>query len=546
MIKQIKNYPYIEIQYDSRNIALTEEYSVLKVLHYMGESTIIDVTDVASIYCLDQNVKIEGSVLYPLEEGTSIVKASYNNMVTSVEFLIHDTFFKDNYITHFLPQYDSINIDDNDILKAIFDTLFEFIDIIYAYQADMNGIINPLKTKSKYLTILTKEMGFDLFENLYEGTSYEVLTNQIYRNILNRLADILEVRGNMAAYELFFGALGFDVEMFEFWFDEDENLVEINSTDFTKTTFLKYTVEGKILADNLQTYDDVRINGRKSNYVKLKYTRSINLPNDYIYPKSLIQSFLEFLKPNHIQYLIEVSQLSDINETIPQNAEVTNVSEMISWYNEDDDPVVNTQIFTFSSLGRVARVTGQVEIYLYQYISDNSVKLIAKGGHAVISNRYTFISEGQLLRTDGEADCYRWRFTSSGQLASLSGNAELLTMVPEFDPRKLGTQIGKAIHWYDYLTQADRDNFETGFVAKIPADFFALDFKLNSVRTYNETAIFSKAIMIPDSAGETIRTLTRFDSGWKYDDATHWDSFIFLLERTSVKRNDTGEYIPDL
>ena len=55
------------------------------------------------------------------------------------------------------------------------------------------------------------------------------------------------MRGTQLAYEIFFRALGYFIELQEFWYDVDGNLIEINPTDESKSTFFAYNTYGELI-----------------------------------------------------------------------------------------------------------------------------------------------------------------------------------------------------------------------------------------------------------------------------------------------------------
>ena len=161
--------------------------------------------------------------------------------------------------------------------------------------------------------------------------------------------------------ELFFNALGYTTTFEEFWYDNDGNLIEINSDDESKSTFYAYSTDGSlldnppyprpdprknnnllsndyndfgeyirilnsngsisyipknnvILSDKNNNFDVNVFKNNKSNYVKITINNSINdnvyqdPQNFSIEKKIIIKRYLEFLRPSHIQYILETFQ----------------------------------------------------------------------------------------------------------------------------------------------------------------------------------------------------------------------------------------------
>jgi len=538
MIIQEKIYPYIEIESDNRYIQLNTTMNLVVFL-YTDESTKTDITNQCTLYSLDLNAKVDNYIIYPFEEGTFVVTALYGLYYTKKEFLVYSSFFKDNYLMNFMSQYDLNNIENDNILKALFDTLFEFIDIIYAYQKDLDGIKNPLKTKEKFLDILFDEFGLTKTESSYENDTLEVIASQVHRNILNKLLDILEIRGTLTSYELFFGVLGYDIEMFEFWFDENENLVEINMTDQSKSSFLKYNLNGELLKDQFQTLEDPRVNinmdniykNNKSNYIRMKYTKNSNLESSFVYPRSVIQEYLDYLKPNHINYLTEILALSanDENYYNPLDGEVL-FNDHIGG---DDEPPIGEIVTEYIATG-LLNFNGTCINHSYQFIeSGGLLRMIGTAPSEFSSSDYEFSSEYSILNIYGSSDTGRFEFESiDGALNIIDTGIVEAQVFLTYTPASQGVQTGRAIHWYDYLTQNDRDVFITGFkypshLGGIPSDFFSRDFRyFNKDKTYNEVCSFSKTLLLQD----IISTEARYDSGMFYDNDNTYDVFSFLNE----------------
>lgn len=318
-----------------------------------GNETNITTNPQLTVQSLDANIVLHNGKLYFQKTGSGIVKAyllqNSSYIFDQVQFVVYDSFFKDNYLLHLLSDFEAQAVEKNTQLKAIMDTCMEYLDIASAFNSDTQLMNDPVKIKSKYLYELGKSMGFDGFENEIIDTPLELQTNNMYRELLLNLYDLLRIRGTKSAYKLFFGALGYDVDIDEFWWDDESNLIEINPNDFLVSTinptgiqlssFFAYTQDGNFVDSPPAPRKDPRRfaaptndwnKNSKSNYIRPKISVRDELGDGVIVqnpaafsPKkrAIIKKFLEFLKPQHLQYL---------QELIVVNFETSNASETIS------------------------------------------------------------------------------------------------------------------------------------------------------------------------------------------------------------------------
>lgn len=330
-------YPYLKINILQNGVDVGKfvnvenEYVELQVILQTSSSTFSILNPIdskLSIKVLDTNVNFRATdgfgILIPVREGSCQIGIYYtlsngNTIYLKEELVVYESFFKDNYLTYFVGEYDKKLISENKLLKIVLDTCMEFFDIYFAYVHDIDGINNPYDIKSKFLQNLAITMGFDKIEFLSEGNSLEYKIDKIYRELLGNLLSLIQLRGTKLSYELFFGSLGYDVELLEFWYDGDGNLVEINNDDESASTFKRYTVFG-VPYDVVSTIDprlnvsyknDYNIN-QKSNYIlPIIETKDTNNPFQYSgKQKLLINNFLEYLQPGHIEYLLNIIKIN--------------------------------------------------------------------------------------------------------------------------------------------------------------------------------------------------------------------------------------------
>lgn len=324
----------------------------LIVTLYLDNGETVDASDAALVELFDSNVTYNPNTKEFLfqDEGTSKIKVLLLDNDTNtylheqIEVLVYDSFFRTNYLESFFSEYDSKLIRSNEKLKVIMDALMQYLDILYAYKKDIQNMTDPRNVKSKYLTFLGQTFGFEKIDFTNENSANEASTEFLYREILVNLFDILNIRGTKLSYELFFNALGFDIRLEEFWFNSDGNLVQIDvvedDTGDFNSTYLTYDTSGApVLTGPELNKDPRKFNGtnnaynisNKSNYIRPIVTNKIEdvgqLANFSIDRKRIIKKYLEFLRPQHIQYLTTVitanlSYIYDDDGNLIQDSEI--------------------------------------------------------------------------------------------------------------------------------------------------------------------------------------------------------------------------------
>lgn len=273
------------------------------------------------VKAFDNNInlihKSDGYYISALREGTSQLGVYYGDTFVKFEVLVYGNWFKNNYSTYFLSRYDRDVFNNNKKIKIMFDTYAEFIDMLFAYIHDLDGVNNPMEIKKKFLFSLSLSKGFDSIQYINEGSPLEYKMDMIYRELLTNLVEIAQTRGTRLSYELFFSSLGFDIELLEFWYDNNGRLVEVNPTNPSESKFTAYDSSGLPLLNEandprvlVNTIGNYNIN-MKSNYVMpvitLKDSYDAKLLSTQ---KTLLMQFLEMLKPKHMNYLIQVFKLN--------------------------------------------------------------------------------------------------------------------------------------------------------------------------------------------------------------------------------------------
>lgn len=263
-----------EKSYGVNNAHLLNSYVNFRVFLIDIEDEEIEVThsNYLSFYSLDDDNlflfdKIDNQPFTVLfrKEGTGFIKAVYNDGINSIiidtrNFICYTSFFKENYLDHMVGDFNKEKILANQKTKAVFDTFMEMMDVLYAYNQDLKEISSFDNTKSDFLDILSQNVGFLRVDTLAKNTAEEDKDDYVFRELLKNMVDLLSIRGTKAAYELFFGAIGYNISLNEFWYDENGDLVEIDAYDQFGSTYIGYNVDGSLKNNIVQKQNDPRKN----------------------------------------------------------------------------------------------------------------------------------------------------------------------------------------------------------------------------------------------------------------------------------------------
>lgn len=560
----MQSYPYIFVDYDNKYISKNESIEV-DVYLYIGPDNRINITNLCNIYSLDDKIIIDGNTLTAFKEGINKIFFTYTynskKYFEEIEFIIYDTFFRDNYKLHFIPEIDKINIQSNEPLEIFFDVLFEFIDIIYVYVNEVDNIKHPLKTKYDYLRSLFTEKGFNFFDFETEFDSLDEITFKIYRNLLFNMERILEIRGTESAYELFFTILGYDIEIFEYWFNSEGNLVEFNLTYPENSTFKCYDTNGRELPE-YDTYEDPRyfLNNtqnktvnNKSNFIKILYRKNQNLPYTFTKSRFLIKKYLECLRPKHIRYFEDIYDIAIFDEGI--DGEEINLNFI--GFDGDDTTPSGLNAFRFTSyidtyyppyVKKFRSEEGSINFSGYSetsaliyYFNSSSGKIKFENGALIYLTEYSFESTSGKMEFKGS---YNERnFTSESGKLEFKNGATFSAYVYKY----LDFNSKPTILWSDYMTQENIDNFEMGFVngfytnwlQHYSSETFSRNFSLEDTSTYQTELDLTPGFSFRDE----IVTKLKFDIDWDFDDGIMFDSFQFMLEKSFYDTNNDDETV---
>ena len=237
------------------------------------------------------------------------------------EIVIFDPWFRNNY-QRLIGDYDAKQIGQGTYADIMFKACFEMYDTLLAYLDDAQRITDPFFTRSDFVNIIGKTMNMMKVDFSKDNTTLEATATTLYRELLANLYDLINVRGTVFCYELFFESLGYDIVLYEFWYDNTGNLVSIDPNDDSKSTYLRYNVNGMELAT---THFDPRSNASPTNAYnycsKSPYIKTLLTPksNDYTIPTNTLVYYLNLLKPEHLIYLNEIFGINFNSEVLNKN-----------------------------------------------------------------------------------------------------------------------------------------------------------------------------------------------------------------------------------
>jgi len=191
--------------------------------------------------------------VFGFSDDNYISYSIYKEIYYLYKFSCVDNFFKNNW-DRFVPDVDSEQIDNNEVMKS-------FVDAIMIEFDKLNNIITNTKDfKSykdipyEYLNYLSQLLGFEQ-QLLSLDENFEEELRIISANII----DVYRIKGTMATFGLLFNLLGFEVEVIQYYFDRRYKFAksENNETNSYDITDYKYYLSKNNPADNI--YSDFSI-----------------------------------------------------------------------------------------------------------------------------------------------------------------------------------------------------------------------------------------------------------------------------------------------
>lgn len=306
---------------------------------------ISDITEKLYILALDPyyadvtEQQIDTTMTYTLyfkNEGTARFKIIYEytdqlgrdaKEIEIIEFVCYEPFYSTNYKT-ILPSFDYNIIYKNTKLRVILENIFEMFDILHAYSFDAQNMNNPILIKSKFLETLGRDIGFERLDTEDVDTRFEAISTSLYRALLGTISRILKLKGTPLSYQLFFNALGYEIAIKEYWWDDVSHLVEIDTSNPIGQSSFDLYDSNSVFLGKKSTYDPRTkvtpgeiFKNAKSNYISVQLSAlkdNLGNPVDYapdvqtlsVNKKRILKEYLQFLRPQHIQYLNDIIKFS--------------------------------------------------------------------------------------------------------------------------------------------------------------------------------------------------------------------------------------------
>lgn len=159
------------------------------------------------------------------------------------KYLPYNSFFKDNY-RYFLSEEDYDCITTNIRMKIFFESLMTYFDEFCQKAKDIYYCHDLNECDDYFIPYIADMFGFKKEES-------EILTDFKFRELLKNIMYFYKCKGTERAARFFFNILGFDIELYDTWFDK--RCYYLTTNDFTncsdKSDFQFYLVHKRRLDD---------------------------------------------------------------------------------------------------------------------------------------------------------------------------------------------------------------------------------------------------------------------------------------------------------
>jgi hypothetical protein len=140
-----------------------------------------------------------------------IDEETYKEIFYCYKYCYTSSFFQNNS-SHFIPEYDINQVENNEMLAPFMDAINkEFDKLDYMLNASRKYISFD-DIPFQYINYLCQMLGFET-KDIYNATE------QRYREIMKNIIDIFKIKGTNYSFELFFQFLGFNIKISEYYFD---------------------------------------------------------------------------------------------------------------------------------------------------------------------------------------------------------------------------------------------------------------------------------------------------------------------------------------
>lgn len=169
---------------------------------YLSENTIEDLLSEEFLFDEIGYLFGKGSLPIPV----------YHQMFYSFKYSTIRNFFKKNY-QNFLPEIDYIYTQEKPKLKLYIESLMKELDKFSDIIDKIYDVVDIDKAPTEYLNYLAQLIG-------YEREDSVLLQDSSYRELIKNMIEIYKIKGTNYSFELFLNFLGFDITLYEYWFDK--------------------------------------------------------------------------------------------------------------------------------------------------------------------------------------------------------------------------------------------------------------------------------------------------------------------------------------
>src|SRR5574344_320365 len=142
---------------------------------------------------------------------TSLKEYTYKLIFYSYKYCYTSSFFQNN-VNNFIPEYDYTQIKNSDITNAFTDALMKEFDKIDYTISKCAEFMDFDKIPFDYISYLSQLLGFDK-KDIYTSNEEQ------YRELCKCMIDIYRIKGTNYSFQLLFNFLGFNVSIYEYYFD---------------------------------------------------------------------------------------------------------------------------------------------------------------------------------------------------------------------------------------------------------------------------------------------------------------------------------------
>lgn len=286
------------------------------------------ITNKASIfeYKIEEllNRKIAFSDIASAFEEVELPEDVYHQIFYLFKYCSVKTFFSKNY-KYFMPEYDYFEIQSRDKTRIFVDSFLRELDKFSKIIDDLYTIVDIDQAPEEYIIYLAQLIGYEKDDNIFAGDAF-------FRELVKNIIEIYKIKGTNYSFELFLNFIGFDITLYEYWFDRRYYYSNETKNPFTgetdKSKYLYYmtpykpstvippstTLKEVVTIDNFSPQRNLYMFNKKAQEVPIKDLLGFN--------PSYTGETYKYFKTNAVSYNIKKikTDLSDaVEETSAQD-----------------------------------------------------------------------------------------------------------------------------------------------------------------------------------------------------------------------------------